>query len=239
MRFVKIEKLFLLIAGLGLLTSVAQADTLKDPLWQKAVAIADANRDWVPGLVTQQTEEIGKKGKAKLVEDMRIYLSQGEDGSIVEDVKCLKDGKEIKCESDEEEDDDSSSDTLIEFFAPEFQDKVTIARTDQVKAIQGKQCVAYTFEQEGDEKEITVGTAWLEETTGMPLEVQFTVKPLPEHVEKMNQIIRFNSTSLDFWYPEEMLIDLSAGMLIFKKHYHIKMDFNDYWRNPQLVSASQ
>ena len=51
------------ILALALCRSTAflfAADAPQDPLWRKAVAVADANADWVPGLVISRIEALHK-----------------------------------------------------------------------------------------------------------------------------------------------------------------------------------
>jgi len=67
----------LLLAIFWSRTFLLTADATKDPLWRKAVAVATANADWVPGLVTTRSE-ILHKGDPVGVHEMWQRLSWGQ-----------------------------------------------------------------------------------------------------------------------------------------------------------------
>jgi hypothetical protein len=219
---------------------------IQDDLWQKAVKIAEQNQAWVPGLVVTRTEELGKEDKVKHVDDMQVKLSLGEDGQIEEDVTLFKDGKEVeyvpkKEEKSEEKSNDSEEVSFkisADFWNPDVQKMMTVTVRDQRKDILGKTCVAHDFIQKITEKEHIKGTAWIEENTGIPVEVQFTQKPLPKHVKQMTSTIRYQYISESDWYPQEMLMEASGGFLFIKKRFRITTNFSNYWKAPPEVLQS-
>lgn len=215
---------------------------IHDDLWQKAVKIAEQNQAWVPGLVVTRTEELGKKDKVKHVEEMQMKLSLGEDGQLAEDVTLFKDGKEVEYVPEEEEKSDDSEEVSLEisadFWNPDVQKMMTVTVRDQRKDILGKTCVAHDFIQKITEKEHIKGTAWIEENTGIPVEVQFTQNPLPKHVKQMTSTIRYQYISEGDWYPQEILMEASGGFLFIKKKFRITTSFSNYWKAPPEVLQS-
>jgi hypothetical protein len=76
-------------------TFVFAADATKDPLWRKAVVVASANADWVPGLVITRSEVL-HKGEIVGVHEMWQRSRLGPKGEVVtETVKMLEDGKDV------------------------------------------------------------------------------------------------------------------------------------------------
>jgi hypothetical protein len=76
-------------------TFLFAADTPKDLLWRKAVAVAASNVDWVPGLVITRSEVL-HKGEVVGVHEMWQRSELGPGGEVVTDtVKVLEDGKDV------------------------------------------------------------------------------------------------------------------------------------------------
>ena len=92
-------------------------------------------------------------------------------------------------------------------FTPEACENIIIERLDRQKTIQGKTCVAFHYTMtststfmDDDEHDVTVeGIAWIEETTGVPYEVENEITSLPiksgkltiktlKHVERYNYV---------------------------------------------------
>src|SRR2546422_155318 len=71
------------------------AQAPQDLLWRKAVAVAAANADWVPGLVITRSE-ILHKGESEGVHEMWQRSKLDQKGEVVtETVKILEDGKDV------------------------------------------------------------------------------------------------------------------------------------------------
>ena len=103
--------------------------------------------------------------------------------------------KEEKSEEKSNDSKEVSFKISADFWNPDVQKMMTVTVRDQRKDILGKTCVAHDFIQKITEKEHIKGTAWIEENTGIPVEVQFTQKPLPKHVKKMISTIRYQYIS--------------------------------------------
>lgn len=237
--------------GLSVMTSFwiglpffSSADTSTAPLWQKAVTIIAQNETWVPGLITSRSEELGKKDDVKHVEESQVKLSLGPDQTIAEEIIAYsKDGKAVtpptQSENTEEEDsEDTSVGMGAEFWNPELQDQVTVTVRDERKTIQGKTCVAHDFMHRMDQKNRVKGTAWLDETTGAPVEVEFQPDPLPKHVDAMKSLLRYYSGSDGVCYLQEMLMEGAGGFLMIKQKFRVTVTMSDYWQAPAEVIAA-
>lgn len=230
---------------LFILPLCAQEVNLQDSLWQKAVALSGANEDWVPGLLVVRMEMLDGRGKAQSVEETWLKMSLGPDGKIKKDlIKQVKDGKvkdgpetKVEARSGEGKKKGERAKTSISIssdnpFSPKVQGNVSAKRTAQPKTILGKPCAGYEFKLSTKEGKTLSGTAWLEEPTGIPLEIQYTVRPLPAHVQRLSTLVRYETTPEGAWCPREMVMEGSGEFLFIKKAYRGVIRFSDYWKCP-------
>lgn len=227
--------------------SSAQEPPEMDSLWQKAVALAEANQNWVPGLITNTVEAVNKKGESKgIVEETWIRLSLGENGEIAEEfVKVIEKGKDVtekrkqeaerveKSENESEVEEEESGEITMSGgspFNPEVQERITLKRTDRIEEIEGRRCIVYEFTHEIEEGRTLKGTTWLEEETGIPLKRQFSPNPLPKHVKRMQHTVNYAITPEGAWRAKGMQIEVTGGILFIKKRFRITVKFSDWWK---------
>src|SRR3954454_10784969 len=66
-----------------------------DPLWQKALAVARTNSDWVAGLIVTRSAVI-YKGETNGVHELWQRSRLGKDGDVItETIKVLEEGKDV------------------------------------------------------------------------------------------------------------------------------------------------
>ena len=235
----------LLATLLFILPVWAQEVGLQDSLWQKAVTLSGGNEDWVPGLLVVRMEMLDGRGSAQSTEETWLKMSLGPDGKIKVDlIKQVKDGKvkdgpetKVETRSGEGKKKGERAKTSVSIgsdnpFSPQVQGNVSAKRTAQPKTILGKPCAGYEFKLSTKEGKTLSGTAWLEEPTGIPLEIQYTVRPLPAHVQRLSTLVRYETIPEGAWRPREMVMEGSGGFLFIKKAYRGVIRFSDYWKCP-------
>ena len=115
-------------------------------------------------------------------------------------------------------------------FDPSVQDSVSYHRLDRADRPAEGPGIPYAFEQRTPGGMVLRGTAWLAETTGIPLEMRFTTEPPPKHVKTMTARVRFESGANGAWWPAEVSFEALGKVLLFKKRFRSTMTFSDYWR---------
>jgi hypothetical protein len=242
------SEIALLAAGAAMLFVSAPARSLAgaDSLWARAVSLAEANADWVPGSVVMVMQEVDKHGEPKSGKRHEFWsrLYPGEDGEVeAEIVKVLENGEDVteerKAEMEEEEKDpDSHTMESYNPFERENQETMKVTATGSEVVVDGRPCAIFEFEhpeveqdEDGDKsREVTVtGTAWLESGTGVPVMVEYTTDPLPKRVKRMVTTIKYNYGGPDSWYPASLHLEATGGFLFIKKHFHMDMTFSDHW----------
>jgi hypothetical protein len=236
----------LLVTLFFILPLCAQKTSIQDSLWQKAVTLSGANEDWVPGLLVVRMEMLDGRGSTQNTEETWLKMSLGPDGKIKKDlIKQVKDGKvkdgpetKVEARSGDGKKKGEKKGTSISVsssdnpFSPKVQGNVSAKRTAQLKTILGKPCAGYEFKLSTKEGETVSGTAWLEDPTGIPLEIQYSVRPLPAHVQRLSTLVRYETTPEGAWRPREMVMEGSGGFLFIKKAYRGVIRFSDYWKCP-------
>lgn len=226
---------FLII--IWLIPFAAQAQSVQDTLWQKALIIAEANQDFVPGFMIMRMEELDKNGKVKSITETWTRLTLGENGELEYDtIKILKDGEDVTNEPKKSGKSESVS-VKVNPFDPDVQDDVSVNRTDRQEVINDKQCVIYEFvqktEDEKEDEKVLSGTAWLEKETGVPVQIQFKTDPLPKHTKRMLTTMCYEFIPEESWHLKEMIMEATAGFLWIKKHFRVTVNFSEHWKKPE------
>jgi hypothetical protein len=238
----------LAVAVGGNLTTAVGAPA--DSLWLKAVDLSDRNDDLVPGLMKMHMQEVDKHGEPKDIEkydEVWSTLKLGEDGEVeYETVKAVENGKDIteeqrareqKEKADEEagKDDDSESHSMEAYnpFDGENQDRVSIEVVKKGEIIDGDTTVVYEFTEHTEDGIVISGRAWLKQGTGVPVRVEYTPDPLPKRVKSMVTTMEYEHLCPDSLIVRHMSVDVTGGILFIKKHFHMDMTFDRYWRLPE------
>ncbi|MGD8628437.1 MAG: hypothetical protein PVH52_05110 [bacterium] len=258
MRMFRTKKRLLLLlvpaAGLAMLLSLAaRAEAPKDSLWFKAVKLQEQSRDLVPGTVESFMQEVDKHGKPKNEDKYRHSwgkLSLNDDGDVeYESVKAIEDGEDItekeraeERERQEKRDEEDSNSFTSEGYTPfreEAQDRISIERLDETEPVDGRELIAYKFVEhpEDDDAEVR-GTVWFDRAAGVPVRMEYTTDPLPKRVKRMITTMEYAYSAPATLVVKKMTMDATGGILFIKKHFHVEMTFDDYWRLPEGYEES-
>jgi hypothetical protein len=233
--------------------SAPRAGAPTDSLWLKAVSVSDANSDLVPGSMRMYMQEVDKHGEPKNVEkynEVWSRLSLGEDGRIeYETVKAIESGKDITEErksreererargEGEKDGDDEDSDSYemrgYSPFGPDIQDDISIENTEDGGIVEGRNTMVYDFVDRSGDDVVMSGRAWVEVGTGIPVRLEYTPDPLPKRVKRMATTIEYEHMYPDSLIVRHMFVEVTGGILFIKKHFHMNMTFDEYWRLPE------
>jgi hypothetical protein len=241
----------LLIASLAAAEDGAGAGTLG--LWQKALAVFQKNSDWVPGRMSILSEMLDRKGRPDSVTqlDFNIVLD-GLGKARTELLQAVKNGKDVsaemkkKLETSKAQDEKGAkkNDTYTVSLAdnpfnPDQQQKVTVAATHERQLLFGKICQGFDFSfqtevvQKNKKEKLTwIGKAWLEESSGIPVKLEFSFEPLPKHVHSLWTIYLYETTAAGDWNLKEIKVQGQGGFLFIKKGFRSTTSFSEYRRQP-------
>jgi hypothetical protein len=222
------------IAALLLLFAVPLlAAAPSDPLWQKAVEIGRRNRDWLPGEARFVLELIDENGTPKDSWESWYRLSPGADGKpVLEVVRELRNGVEVTPKESRR-----PFSTGDDPFDPGAQESVQALPRGQSRLIDGALCSLYEFTLKKKDGSSLVGTAWLNQATGVPVEASYTYVPLPKMVFEMNATLRYGQGAQGEGALREVHIEGSGGVLFIRRNFRSTITLDAY--RPYLTSIDK
>ena len=228
--------LTLALFGSRIFLFAAQAS--KDPLWRKAVAVAAANADWVPGLIVTRSEVL-HKGEAVGVHEMWQRSRLGPKGEVVtETVRILEDGKDVtkpeKTKSNAKRGAGGGNP-----FDADVQDQLSLKVMDQSRTIAGRNCVGYAFELRNTNGPVVRGTAWLDKESGVPSEIEnMTLDPLPDkHLKNLTLTTHYVTTTNGTWLAKTITTTSTMSVMFIKADARTTTTFSEHWKRPQHETA--
>ncbi len=226
------------------LSAGAAWGTDQDPLWQKAVEIASANDNWVPGHVIHNEEVYSRIGilQENTVTHSELQRQQNRDVEVAF-LKILQNGRDITEEFTREfgrtvilEEDEYRVDHP---FRSSALGSVEYQRLDKKKNIRGKKCISYAFTYV-DKRGTWEGTAWLEDGSGVPVFIQGTLVSVPLEESWYTLLglavtTSFTTNENGSWYPESAVVDSRIKVVIKRFHSYkgrVKetYTFSKHWR---------
>jgi hypothetical protein len=206
-----------------------------DPLWQKALAVAHTNADWIAGLVVLRSEVV-YKGETNGAHEIWTRSKLGTHSEVVtETVKVLEDGKDVTAKEKKKEKKKKTDDQATgNPFSAEAQDRLSLSLTNGSRRIAGRDCVGYLFEVRNPNGPKTRGVAWLERETGVPAELEnVTLDPTPDkRLKGLTITTRYESTAEGAWRVKEMRTTGRVSMLFIHAEVQSTMTFGEYWKRP-------
>jgi hypothetical protein len=225
-------------------TFLFAADATKDPLWRKAVAVATANADWVPGLVIIRSEVL-HKGQTVGVHEIWQRSKLGPKGEVMrETVKILEDGKDVtkpekKKSNAKSEAKKTGGNEGGHPFDAAVQDQLSLKMMDRSRTIAGRDCVGYAFELRNTNGPVVRGTAWLEKGTGVPSEIEnMTLDPLPDkRFKHLTLTTRYETTTNGTWLARTMTANITMSVIFIKADARLTTTFSEHWKKPPHKTA--
>lgn len=229
-----------------------------DPLWQRAVAVAGRNANWVPRRIVEQQQVLSQSGD--LHEASRtVLLLQGERQSRLRTVvqSSTKNGVDQRAAKQAEIDaeqaakagkgDAGSPDWDNGPFAPENQAQVSYRALGPKHDLteNGRKLRAFAFTQRSDEG-VWDGKTWLDAKSGMPVKLESTarVSTLPpdpqakEHefeLKSLHLSARYLADSPQSWRATSMRMHMKirvkiAPLVYFEGRVVNRYEFSQYAR---------
>ena len=223
-------------------------------LWQKALELFRKNSDSYPKKITVLSELLDRHSQPDSVTQMSFTLDTDAEGRLVTKLEhALKNGSDISEEMrkkveirDLNKDNtpgkrDSLTVSLSDSpFNPDRQKNVSIRASDERRMLFGRPCRRFNFTyrteilRKGEAEQMNwVGMAWLEEASGMPLKLEFSLEPLPKRIRSLWTIYLYGLSPPGIWALRKITITGQGGFLFIKKIFRSTTVFSDYRRQSQ------
>ncbi|MBN2345014.1 MAG: hypothetical protein JXO51_01400 [Candidatus Aminicenantes bacterium] len=218
-------------------------------LWKKALAIYEKNRDWYPRKVTVVSEVLNRRHEPYSVTELNFALRLDDQGRLhTKLTRSMKNGKDTTGEMskkveirstpegmDPDKEDSYSVSISDSPFDPEKQKLVSWRASAERQALFGHACRRFDFSfrtrilRKGEAEELTwTGMAWLDEVSGIPVKMEFTLEPLPSHIRSFWTIYLYDTRHPDKWVVKQVTIRGHGGFLFIIKRFRSTTTFADY-----------
>jgi hypothetical protein len=204
-----------------------------DALWDRAVAIAGATVDWVPGSASFLVEIVDPKGAAQESWRSQYRLAGRPDGTVALEVISASHNSEDTTAKEQENQRRRKQDPLPRWdnpFDPRVQASVMTTTLGGTEQVSGRRCVVYEFtlSKEGGAK--IGGTAWIDAASGAPVQVRSSQSPLPRGVFALTTTLRFGSGPAGEGFLREASVEGVGGLLFIRRAFRSTVSVGDYWR---------
>lgn len=213
-----------------------------DALWQRAVAIAAYNRDLVPGKWTQREEVFNGEGESHLISETQVAFRQIRSKVDVSLVRASSAGIDITTQLREVFDEKRSEFSLKPQhnpFLPAHQNNITAKPEGRSRRDGETLHVAYDYTQKTEDGRWR-GTAWIDETSGMPVEVNARLTGLPkkdgkDEIREVVLNVTFKSGPERRWHPTK-IVNFTRAILSnfpyseFYATIETAITLTDYWQ---------
>ena len=213
--------------GMALLLAATASQAGADALWDRAVAMAAAAGHLVPGAMVTQTQEHSADGKLRSTREtvMRARVVDGE--LTYELVRDVKDGKAVEHAEEADGRTGASSARFSDAFQADLSAMVGAERMGERRTIRGQAAVGYRIEQ--PEELYTIrGQLWVSED-GIPLELHYTVDPLPRSVSGIAILATYELRD-SLALVTEVTVQVAVSVtFLYRRLYTITVDLDDYF----------
>jgi hypothetical protein len=213
-----------------------------DALWQRAVAISAYNREMAPGNWVEREEVFNVKGESHLVSRIHVAFKQVGRKIDIQLVEATSNGIDItepRREKFDEMCNQFSMKPQNNPFQPSIQKNVTAKRDGRTRRDGEQIFVAYDYTQKTDDGRWR-GAAWIDEATGMPVELTARLTGLPKMDGKdkiletvMN--VHFENGPENAWHVSKIVLYTRATLNNFPyAKFYAKIEkattLDSYWK---------
>jgi hypothetical protein len=214
----------------------------QDPLWRKAVEIARRNKPWTPGITDLRIELLDDKGNLKESYETRYGISSDGQGKPVMHVeRAVRNGKDVteteKAAQEKRNAAGGRNGRPAAFFMgdnpfdPDVQDAVEVTALEETRTVDGKKCSVFDFTLKKKDGGSLQGTAVLLQENGAPVEVSYTMRPLPVGVQRMAMVLHYGDGPSGDGFLRAVSVEGAGGVLFFKRNFRSMISLDGYWKN--------
>ena len=224
-----------------LIAQCVYAASQPHPLWQKAVELARRNKPWVPGTSHMRLDVLDDKGKSTDNYETFYRITPNAKGVPVSEVeKAEHNGSDVTAaqrQTQEKMNREAEKKGTLAFsmgeniFDPDVQASVQAAPLEETALVGTVACAVFRFTMKKSDGSELSGTAALEKENGAPVEVTYTIKPLPRGVWTMTTVLRYAGGPEGSGYLRDVSIEGTGGVLFIRKGFRTLITLDAYWKN--------
>jgi hypothetical protein len=231
--------------SIAVLTLIVSAPLLGQDLWQKAVAFHRAYSDLTPGRVEVQFSQYNGREELVSREESLYVISVTDEGELDSRlVYARKDGEDV---TEERREDPSSgspfgggpegesegggafSGLSKSPFDPEEQGNVVTTRTSEVVSVNGGRARRFDFVHETGADSASIGSAWLDVETGMPLRLRVGLQEPPGFIDAFSLVQEYGLDSQGRWVGTSLRFSGAGRILFFRRRIESTIEFSEHF----------
>ncbi|MGZ5423934.1 MAG: hypothetical protein ACXW2V_05010 [Candidatus Aminicenantales bacterium] len=215
-------------------------------LWQKAVEIYRANCDWHPEKAAIVSEV--RNGRNKFLSLTEMFLTLRPGGPARLD-RSLRNGVDTTAKTRSKakfrhllegiadgEDNPFAISMSDSPFDPDRQAAVSVTPREGTKVLRDRSCCLFDFRfspgvKKGRPRVTWLGQAWLEDQSGRPVELAFSISPLPGKIRSARVVYRYEAEPGPF-VVKDVAISGTGGFLFIKRYFNVTTTFSQHRRAP-------
>ena len=232
-RAMRTALLVMVFFSLLLPPAASYAASVPDPLWNKAVEISRASRGWIPGSASFLLETVDEKGASTESWQLWYRIAPSPTGGVAAEVtRATHNGADAtKKEQENQKKRKAMPFTMQDNpFDPAVQASVEPRARGETALVGERRCALYDFSMKKKDASVLTGTAWLDAESGSPVELRYTVSPLPRGLFEMRTTLRFALGPAGDGFLSEVLVEGVGGILFIRKGFRTVIAMDGYWR---------
>lgn len=250
--FSNLEAVSAALCAILAITAATAADTggiqpQTAPLWQNAAYYLNRHL-WLPGKVIEHEQTFGQNGQ--LEEETRVVLGLEADKEEYIRYRLLsaqENGRDVTAKARSVMSGVISRHELVgvSLFMPADPQQVTSSENGRRREINGHHCKGFSFRCRKASATVE-GTAWLDEKTGLPLEIQSRTVSVPFMEEDIKVTSHEETESYIISEEGHCLIDRTLTKMDieipnrrFKGHVTTRSSYADHWEFPKTNPTKQ
>ncbi len=211
---------------IALLLAATAGHAGADALWNRAVAAAAAARHLVPGTMVTHTQEHSADGRLRSTRETRMRARVVDGELTYELVRDVEDGQAVD-QAAADGRTGASSARFSDAFQADLSAMAGAERMGERRTIRGQTAIGYRIEQP-EELYTILGQLWVSED-GVPLELHYTVDPLPRSVRGLAILAAYELRD-GLALVTEVTVQVAVSVtFLYRRLYTITVDLDDYF----------
>jgi hypothetical protein len=235
--------------AIATLAIIVASPLIGQELWQQAVDFHRTYGDLTPGRVEVRFSQYNGREELVSNEESLYVISVTNDGELDSRlIYARKDGEDV---TDERREDPSGGSPFgggpegesegggafsglgKSPFDPEEQGNVVVTATEEINRVNGYRARRYDFVHHTGADSASIGSAWLETQTGMPVRLQVGLEDPPGFVDTFRMVQEYSLDDQDRWVGTSLRFSGAGRILFFRRRIESSLDFSDHFRHQE------
>ena len=195
--------------------------------------LSRASGEWLPGSASFLLETVDEKGAPTETWQIWYRIAPSRAGGVAAEVtRATHNGADTtKKEQENQKKRKAMPFTMQDNpFDPAVQASVEPRARGETELVGDRRCALYDFTLRRKDAAVLTGTAWLDAESGSPVELRYSVAPLPRGLYQMKTALRFARGPAGDGFLQQVSVEGVGGILFIRKSFRTVIAMDGYWR---------